>query len=107
MALPPAQQLIDLVRSDGPDALDAYPDVEEYASTEEAASYLGLSPGTIRREQWRKRSDGRTWPRPDRMFGRAAAWKYRTVILYRASQPGPGNRAGTSRRPRNEQAPQA
>lgn len=103
MALPPAHQLIDLVRTDGPEALDAYPEVDELASTDEIAHYLGIKPGTVRREQYRPRDDGRAWPRPDRTFGRAAAWKYRTVILHRASQPGPGRRDHTPRKAPNAQ----
>jgi hypothetical protein len=93
MTLPPAADLIALVRSGGPEALDRYaPDVDELASTAEVAEYLGISPHTIRREQHRPRADGSAWPQPDRVFGRAASWTYRTVIVHRAAQPGKGNR---------------
>jgi hypothetical protein len=93
MTLPPASDLIALVKSDGAEALDRYaPDVEALASTAEVAEYLGVKPQTIRRERFRPRADGTTWPEPDRRFGRAASWTYRTVILHRAAQPGPGNR---------------
>lgn len=93
MTLPSAGTLVEMVRRAGPESLDAFaPAVDQLATTAEIADWLGLSPQTIRREQHRQRADGRTWPEPDKRFGRSSAWTYRTIVTYRASMPGSGNR---------------
>lgn len=93
MTLPPAATLIDMVKRAGPDSLDAFaPDIDQLATTAEIAAWLNRSPQTIRREQFRPRADGSRWPPPDKRFGRASAWTYRTIVIYRASMPGSGNR---------------
>lgn len=73
------------------------PAIDELADIPTIAAWLGISPSSIYRERSRRRADGSAaWPEPDSEFGRSGAWRYRTVVLHRASQPGRGS-AGRGR----------
>lgn len=96
--LPPATELIALVRQKGPAALDAYaPAIDVATDIGGAAAYLRIKPTTISSERSRRRPDGtRRWPKPDYPAGRSGSWRYRTLILHRAAMPGRGS-AGRGR----------
>jgi len=111
--LPPCEELVAAVREalqagadeDAARVLEACaPAIDEFAGVVEAAEWLGISPASIYRERSRVRADGAAaWPEPDRVFGRSSVWKYRTLVLHRASMPGKGS-AGRGRPRRNRQA---
>lgn len=83
--------LVDAVRRDGPGVLDAFPGVDEFADLAAAADFLGVSYGSARTLRGRRRRDGSpSWPEPDYRFGPAPVWRYRTLILHRATAPGRG-----------------
>lgn len=99
MTLPPSGKLIPAVRELDEHLRDAFldtfqPDIDAYADTAEIAKWLGRSPLTIHRERKpdRARANGTVWPEPDHRFGHTPVWRYRTIVLYRAAQPGSGNR---------------
>lgn len=95
MTLPPAGTLVALVHEKGPGALDAYaPEIDALADIPAIAEYLGVKTASIYRDRARMRTVGATprWPDPEPFPGRTPFWKWRTIIVYRATMPGPGNR---------------
>lgn len=98
--LPPLAELIAAARAAGDDpearnaALDRWkPEIDDLANRREAAEFLGIKPATVSRDRSRIRADGKpAMPPHDRLVGIAPAWKYRTLVLHRASSPGPGGR---------------
>lgn len=94
MTLPAADKLIARVRAEGPAVLDEYaPEVDELADVPMIADYLGLRPRSIHTDRARSR-----WPDPAPVPGRTPLWTWRSVITYRASMPGPGNRLPKARK---------
>jgi hypothetical protein len=79
----------------GSKALDRWaPDIDQLTDLKGAAAFLGYTGGapTITRMRQRTRVDGTPeWPEPDARFGRSDAWRYRTIVLSRASAPGHGH----------------
>ncbi len=99
--LPPAHDLIALVRRDGPGVLDGFkPEIDELADTSQIAAWLGIQPASIYRERQRVREHGPAWPSPVPLPGRSPLWTWRSVVLYRAAMPGPGNRTTGPQRKR-------
>src|ERR1017187_961274 len=96
--LPTAAELIALVLEHGPAALDAYsPAIDEDTDTAGAAAWLGIERASIWRESHRRRPDAPPrWPKPDYPASRGGSWRYRTLVLHRASMPGRGS-AGRGR----------
>lgn len=90
--LPDLRDLVELVRAQGPKALDQYaPEIDELANMTEAAAFLGIKPESLSRSRQKVRSDGsRYGPEPDRTFGRSPAWRYRSLVLHKVSAPGLG-----------------
>jgi hypothetical protein len=86
--LPDADTLVDLIRAEGPEALDAYrPEIDRSTDAVSAAAWFGLSPASIQANRNRLRRDGsRAWPLPDENN----QWTYRALVLHRASAPGHG-----------------
>jgi len=107
VSLPPVEELVSIARKvlegggtldAASRALDAYaPAVDEVADAPAIAEWLGISSASIYRERSRTRADGSAaWPEPDGKFGRSGVWRYRTIVLHRASMPGQGS-AGRGR----------
>lgn len=96
--LPPAAELVQAVKDRGPAALDVYaPAIDQLADVAAAAAWLGVSRASIYRERSRTRADGApAWPDADETAGRSGMWRYRTLVLHRASMPGKGS-AGRGR----------
>jgi hypothetical protein len=96
--LPPATELVSLVKDEGPGVLDAFaPAIDRYADAKAAAGWLGVTAATVYRERGRERADGKpAWPVPDLVAGRSGMWRYRTLVLWRAAMPGRGS-AGRGR----------
>jgi hypothetical protein len=88
MTLPPAAELVALVREQGPGVLDQYaPEIDQLADIPAIAGYLGIQPRTIYRERGRKRAGGPRWPEPEPLPGRSKLWKWRTIVVFRAGAP--------------------
>jgi len=96
--LPPAAELVQAVKDNGPHVLASYmPAIDRLADVAAAADWLGISKASIYRERSRTRADGApAWPAPDETAGRSGMWTYRTLVLHRASMPGQGS-AGRGR----------
>jgi hypothetical protein len=89
-ALPDASTLIRLVRDHGPATLDVYaPAIDAATGIAGAATWLGISPGTIYNSRNYRRADGTTgWPEGD-------SWTYRQLVLHRAAPAPRGPAPGT------------
>jgi hypothetical protein len=104
--LPDVRDLVELVRAQGPGALDQYaPEIDALADTARAAAFLGIKPESLSRSRQKIRADGTPYgPVPDQTFGRSPVWRYRTLVLHKVSAPGLGGsgkfRAGESGRAR-------
>ena len=101
MDLPPAAELIQLVKENGDDALDAYaPQIDKLVDSAKAGPWVGIKAGSISRKRQRTRVDGTPeWPAPDDTFGRSPVWSYRTLVVHLAAAPGRGH-PGMARGPR-------
>lgn len=104
--LPPAADLVRLVKSEGEAALDAYaPRVDEQIDMAVAGAWLNIQAASISRMKQRTRRDGSpAWPEPDNTHGRSPVWSYRTLVLHLAAAPGRGH-PGMPRGPRSESDP--
>ena len=103
-ALPPADELIAAVKAaiaagnDPSAVLDQYaPAIDELADAQETAGWLGISRASIYQFRSRTNADGSPqWPASDVPKGRSGLWRYRTIVLHRATMPGQGS-AGRGR----------
>lgn len=78
--------------------LQQFPWLDDLADTNTIAAWTGIAPTSITDYLTRKTAGPRRWPRPDESFGGRSTWRFRTILLFRASQPGKGTNRPPKRR---------
>lgn len=109
--LPPAEELVEAVRKNGPGILDSIPGIDDVLlNVKGTAAWINKKPATIYRFRKNPPHGAKPWPPSDLPSddGSHIAWTPRTVVLHRAGLPGEGAPGQVRRRrgaPRQEGEP--
>lgn len=78
--------------------LAQFPWLDDLADTRTLAAWTGIEATSITDYHTRKTGGPRKWPVPDEEYGGRPVWRFRTILLHRASQPGRGSNLPATRR---------